>query len=283
MMMLDDFERALDREIKYRQNEGDSVSRDDDDMIVDQFQKAARQLIEKQVLHADDRMKSVYRLICRHEPYFDRLMHGLGYVLLIDSIYEYIIVMPGNIDGATRRGKLKKDESLLLLTLRIMWEESSRDGEMDDLGRIFIDTDALLDRLTALGGGDTPSKSRLKEMLDLWRANGFVRVGEEDREEEIIPVTIMPAIKHLVTPDLVKEIEAFLDAEDPESDVFANIEKNRVEAEEAARQQALDASRKEDAEETNFFDSLHADVTEKEDLKDPVTSNSKVAEELPDV
>ncbi|CUJ83613.1 hypothetical protein PH7735_00284 [Shimia thalassica] len=280
MMMLDDFERALDREIKYRQQGGDNITKDDDDLIVEQFQKAARQLIERQVLHADDRHKSVYRLICRHEPYFDRLMHGLGYVLLIDSIYEYIIVMPGNVDGATRRGKLKKDESLLLLTLRIMWEESSRDGEMDDLGRILIDTDSLLDRLTTLGGGNTPSKSRLKEMMDLWRTKGFVRIGEEDREEEIIPVTIMPAIKHLVTPDLVKEIEIFLDAEDPESDVFVNIEKNRVAAEDAVRQKALNTSKKEEVLETNFFDDLHADIPQEEDTQ---MSNSKVAEEMPDV
>lgn len=155
----------------------------------------------------------------------------------MDSADDYILVMPGDMEGTTRRGKLRKDESLLLLTLRIMWEEGSRDGEMDGHGRILIDTDSLLDRLTTLGGGEAPANSRLREMLALWKSKGFVRVGEEDREEEIIPVTITPAIQHLVTPDLVKEIEDFLDRHEPEGDVFSSIEENRRRAEEIIQSQ----------------------------------------------
>lgn len=257
MIMLDDLDRAVDREIEYRKSAGDTLSREDDDIVVASFQKAARTLLARQALHADDHLKSSYRLICRHEPYFSRLLHGFGYELTIDTHYEYIIVMPGGLQGATRRGRLKKDESLLLLTLRIMWEESSRDGEMDDVGRITVDTDSVLDRLTTLGGGEAPSKGRLKEMLDTWRSNGFLRVGEEDREEEILPITIMPAIRHLVTPDLVKEIELFLDMTDPESDVFKSIEDRRVATEEEIKRAAVEQSRDNEKDpEADLFDTL---------------------------
>lgn len=257
MIMLDDLDRAVDREIEYRKSTGDTLSREDDDIVVSNFQKAARTLLARQVLHADGHLKSSYRLICRHEPYFSRLLHGFGYELTIDMHYEYIIVTPGGLEGATRRGRLRKDESLLLLTLRIMWEESSRDGEMDDIGRITVDTDSVLDRLTTLGGGEAPSKRRLKEMLDTWRSNGFLRVGEEDREEEIIPLTIMPAIRHLVTPALVKEIELFLNKTDPKGDVFKSIEDSRLATEEDINRAATERSRdhKEDPE-TDLFSTL---------------------------
>lgn len=70
MLMLEDLENALEREIEHRKRSGESFGNEDEDNIVEQFQKAARLLIERQVVHADDRTKSAYRMICRHEPYF---------------------------------------------------------------------------------------------------------------------------------------------------------------------------------------------------------------------
>ena len=89
-------------------------------------------------------------------------------------------------------------------------------------------------------------------MLDLWKSKGFLRVGEEDREEEIFPVTITPAIQHLVTPDLVQEIQIYLDKQDPEGDVFSSIEENRKLAKEAVRNQAIPL----DPENLSLFEAL---------------------------
>lgn len=225
MIFLEDLEVALQKECKRRSDNGDNV---DSDEVLELFQKAGRELLIKQVIHSDGQRKSIYRLIVRHKDYFEILLNALGYHLKYDATYEYLLLLPGQDNVGSVRGQIKKDETLMLFALRVMWEEGSRDGEMDDLGRILVDTSMLIDRFITLGGREIPKKSRIKEMLTQWKSRGYILLGEEDQDEEVFPVEIRPVIRDLVTADLAEEVIQFLDNPPANGDVLTAIDDKRA-------------------------------------------------------
>lgn len=225
-LLLEDLEAAAAREHRLNPD-----GPEEDEVIV-LLQKAGRDLLSRQVLHGDDHRRTSYRLLRDHRLYFERLFGALGFELKIDASYQYILLLPGEIATGARRGRLRKDETLVLFALRVIWEEGSRDGSMDDLGRIEADTELLYDRYVALGGNEFPPKTRLKEMLGDWSGRGLVRLGDEDREEEVTPITIMPVICDLVTEGIAREVLTYLEQGGAEgSDVLEHIEAARVAAE----------------------------------------------------
>ncbi len=232
MILLEELEARVEKEKK------DNPQAGEEDEIVVRFQKAARELLLRQVLHADDSQKTHYQIIARHRSYFKALMASFGYELTYDSTYQYFHLKPGQMDVESNRGKFRKDETILLFALRIMWEEGSRDGEMDEFGRIVIDTNLLLDRYMTLGGGEIPATGRVKDILNRLADRRFIRFGDEDKEEEIMEVIIMPVITELVSPDLARQVMEYAAdpiTGNPEGEtVIENLEAQRVAAEEAA-------------------------------------------------
>ena len=217
MMLLQELEDAIEAE---RKTHPDGPEEDE---VMAALQKAGRDLLVRQVLHADDHHKASYGWITRHARYFEKLFGALGFDLSIDRLYGYVHLRPGEIATGMRRGRIRKDETVVLFALRTLWEEGSRGGEMDDYGRIEIDTDAVLDRYVTMGGGEIPTKTRLKQILEGLADRGFLRLGEEDPVEEIHPVSVMPVIRELVTPELAAEVERYLAGSSGEGDVLEHL------------------------------------------------------------
>jgi hypothetical protein len=222
MLRLQDFDEAIEQELRRNPDGPES------DEIAELLQKSARELLSRQAIHADDhQLKTSYKLLRRHSFYFERLFEALGYQLTFDTSYSYCLLLPGSISTGVRRGRVPKDETVLLFALRVIWEEMSRNGDMDDLGRIEADTEILYDRYTAMSATEFPGKSKLRDYLNSWKARGILRVGEEDREEDILNFTIMPVIRDIVPARLAQEVEIYLANTPDDMDVLEYIETTR--------------------------------------------------------
>ena len=183
----------------------------DSDEIMLQFQRAGRDLITRQAIHHDDRYyQTSYRLLNDHHSHFADLFGALGYEFSISRDRGYVRLGPGEAGNGARRGRIKKEETLMLLTLRIAWEEGVRSGDADDYERVETSTAMLADRYTTLGGGALPSKSKVIEMLRDWAGRGLLRLGEEDKEAESAPVVITSVIADIVTEDMSKGVLEFI-------------------------------------------------------------------------
>ena len=218
MLRLDDFTDVIDKECRGRRKKLDA------DEVALLLQKAARDLLVRQVIHSDDNyLKSSYRLLSRHSACYERLFDGLGYQIVFDSVYSYILLLPGENDSGSRRGRVSKEETLLLFALRVLWEEGVREGEMDDFGRIETDTEILYDRYTAMSDAEFPTPARFNEHFTRLKSRGILRVKEKNKEEEFILFVIMPVIREIVTTDLAREVETFLSGNSDHKEVFAHI------------------------------------------------------------
>lgn len=203
--MLDDLEKAISAERKRSSNAHD------DDEIMRQLQRAGRDLISRQAIHFDDRLfQTSYRLLRDHQAYFNLLFEALGYEFVIAHDRGYARLGPGDVGTGQRRGTFRKDETMILFALRVLWEEGVRSGDADDYERVETDTESLVGRYTALGGGPLPSKARIMDTLRDWNRRGMLRLGDEDRDEENAPLMITAVIADLVTEDMAKGVLEYI-------------------------------------------------------------------------
>lgn len=108
-------------------------------------------------------------------------------------------------------GRLKKDETAVLLALRIAYEEAFREKRFDDGAAVDTTTDEIFDRLGVIGGVGIEA-GRLREILDFLRRKGVVELGERDPVEHVIPVTILPGIEVVVPSTWVERVRMAAEA-----------------------------------------------------------------------
>jgi hypothetical protein len=140
--------------------------------------------------------------------YFRNLFEAIGWTLIYQPDEAYIGVVP---QGDERVLKLRLDESLLLLCLRQLYEQTLENFEIQD-GKAYITTDSLLRLYENLTGKEIPNETRLKEILSLFTRHGVVERGKADETDpKNIPLKISPVIRQVVVEDYIGQLEALCD------------------------------------------------------------------------
>lgn len=210
MKNLGDLDRAIT--LVQRREGGDEAE------IRDRLIRAARELLLRQCLYRYEHQQGGhYRAIEQSAEYFESLFAAFGYELRIrpDSGYALLIPMRTIITG--RRGSISKDETLMLFTLRLMWEEGTRDFSMLEMGQIEVTLDDLDDRFRLLANRPVLAPGRGKEILKELQGRGLLKLGAYDPEEDSTTVTIYPTIREIVTPELARMVTAFAEGAEEEA------------------------------------------------------------------
>jgi|GEM_PF-939790 len=195
-MLLHEAQGVIEAEMR-RARSGRKPSEEE---IAGQLQTAVQVMLLHQVIYADTpSIGASYDLMRRHRVYFGRLFESMGFELLFEADTQTIALVPGDTSYGWSQLRLKKDETLVAFVLRLLLEEATGRGEIDDLGRAESDTDAFYDRYRTLSGEDPPAETRLSEILRGFQRRGLVRIGDRDRDEQVTAVTVLPGIRTIVT------------------------------------------------------------------------------------
>lgn len=153
-----------------------------------------------------------YELVRAYPTFYERYFGALGYRLEIAPRDQMVaLAVPGDeprYDGVFER--LRKDETIVLLALRLLWEEAIRAHEMGDAGMVETTTDALVDRIESATQGAPPDEARLLEILRRFGRHGALRIGERNRMGRVSPLTILPGIALLVPDSYVEDLMAWV-------------------------------------------------------------------------
>lgn len=166
-----------------------------------------------------------YDLVRAYPTFYERYFGALGYRLEIAPRDQMVaLTVPGDeprYDGVFER--LRKDETIVLLALRLLWEEAIRAHEMGDAGMVDTTTDALVDRIEGATQSPPPDEARLLDILRRFQRHGAARLGERDRVGRVSPLTILPGIAVLVPDSYVEDLMAWTQTPsanpDPEPDL----------------------------------------------------------------
>lgn len=165
------------------------------------LQSALQALLFHQCLYEDWPHAPAYRLIARYLAQVQPIVGAFGYNVTHHPVSNMLVLQSKGVVYGAHIARLKKDETTVLLALRLLYAEGV--SSLDEYGRVEITTDDVHDRLRA-AGDEPPPMPRLVEILKLLQRKGLVRIGDKDPVEQLIVLNIMPGITVLV-PDVYVE------------------------------------------------------------------------------
>jgi hypothetical protein len=199
-----------------------------DTLEPEEMRHAAAVLLERQFLFADNRRdKSCYNTVIEHQEYYSNLFDAFNYELKCVRSAGYAGIVPKSTDTIVR---LAKDQSMLLLSLRVIYEEHFQECRLGDNSQAYTDSEALLTSYVTHTGAKRPLLGRLREIITTFSRQGIVEKDEDD--EKIIKFRIRPSIREVVTEGYLKALENYvgIDDEPDETPLSENLEDSLEEA-----------------------------------------------------
>jgi len=195
--MLRDLEKIID--------EADSAGGDGE--VLERDLRAAAQLLwRSQFLYESDwGAKTAYDLIRRHAPYFENLFEALGYRIVGRPVDHFVGLLA--VDVPVRQS-MKLDESLLLLVMRLYYEEALQRFEINEVGEVEVESEVLLEVYEERTRRERPLIGRVREILVGLRQRGLVRV-EEHEDRRSFTLFLRPALPMVVAEDTLASLENF--------------------------------------------------------------------------
>jgi hypothetical protein len=197
--MLRDLEKIID--------EADSSGGDGEHLEIE-LRQAAQQLWRMQFLYQNDwGSKGAYELIQQHKTYFENLFGAIGYRIVGGRPADHFLGLLA-IELPPRQS-MKLDESLLLLVLRLYYEEAFKRYEISDDGEIEVESETVLQIYEERTHRARPALSRVHEILTAFRQRGLVRVvGQDDSRN--FTLFLRPALPIVVADDALASLEEYV-------------------------------------------------------------------------
>ncbi len=231
LLELDEVQELLDG------GRGEAVDRD-------KLESTIQALMFHQCLYDDTPglPKHIVPLLRKKRSFFERYFSPMGYKMIVDHREQLIVLSQVGVGYGWKQTRLKKDETLVLLALRLLIDEGLRSGNMNELGRVETTTDDIFDLIRTLGKTEPPTETRLDEILKFLRRKGAVRIGDRDRGERVTEVTILPGIRYHVPDAYIEGIILWIERGAPEEeDIFDFLARQRAEPAAPAAEAASDA------------------------------------------
>lgn len=170
------------------------------DLEPDELRATATSLLDRQFLLLDRRKdRDVYRIVSNHFDYFKNLIDALGWMLHRDDDFGIIGVLP---QGAEAFARLKLVDSLLILCLRLLYEEGMEKYEVHE-GRVYAEAEELLSRYEILLSRVRPQVTEFRSILSRLRRYSLIEM-DDDVDSELPRIVILPSIR-LVTGEQVQQ------------------------------------------------------------------------------
>lgn len=169
-----------------------------------------------------------YRILAKPENqhFFRRFFTAMGLEFYHDT-RSGMIALKVPKDGGSRydyqSGRLRKDETAVLLALRITYEEAFKNKQYSETGHVETSTDDLYDKLKVVGDMEIDAP-RLDAILQLLKRKGVVEIGDKDPVENVTPLTILPGIEVVVPQGYILRIIDAMEATKVKVSVAANPE-----------------------------------------------------------
>jgi Domain of unknown function (DUF4194) len=174
----------------------------------DEMRRALQVMLTRQCIYSSTPgLGRTYELVRAYSSFFERFFGTLGYRLVV-SLRDQMVALSVP-KGDTRYDavyeRLRKDETIVLLALRILWEEALGSQDIGD-GMLETTTGELVDRIRTVTKADPPEEARLLDILRMFQRQGAVRVGQRDRIEKVSPLTILPGVSVLVPDSYLEDL-----------------------------------------------------------------------------
>jgi hypothetical protein len=182
------------------------ASRSEEYQLAD-FRRAAATLLSRQFIYGDTpRDRRSFQIVASHLEYFSNLFDALGWRLHIDRDFAFAGLLPEPGEAALQ---LKKDEVLILLCLRLIYEEEMEAFNTDN-GSVWVDSNGVMARFDTLLKVERPRFTRLVEIYALLARHGVVERRDDEGDDRNLRLRIRPAIRLVLPERYLARLDMFL-------------------------------------------------------------------------
>jgi hypothetical protein len=134
-------------------------------------------LLDKQVIYRNESKveSELYDLFIRMEDIVEQYLSILGVTVFCNAELNFVIAyppgsdIPGIRDGGTDRRALQRriraDEAGLMITLRLLYEEKIREGEIDEKGCVYVPLETVFTRYLSITKKEMPAAESERRSL----------------------------------------------------------------------------------------------------------------------
>ena len=198
---------------------------DREEISPETLRKAASTLLSRQFLYSDSSRDRVrYQCLVNNRTYYESLFDAIDHHFIYDQEYGMVGVVPRSRDVSE---SLKKDETIILLILRLLFEEAV-DAMKVVKGRARASSTELLAKFEmAVGPDSRPSLSDLRSMLNSFKRSGLIDDLRDD--DRVFDFQIRPSVRSVLNEGWLKVLELHTgliqeDVFDDEEDNFSDSE-----------------------------------------------------------
>lgn len=169
-------------------------------------------LLDRQFIYSDKDLKH-YQLAMFHSGYFESIFDALNRDFILDMELGMVGIVPRDRASSIN---LKKDETLFLLLLRLIYEDAITNFSIEN-GCACSDTEVLLAKFYA----STRSERSLlltdvRRTLTMFRRMGLIDIQEDSDKK--IDFRIRPAIRIVLNEGWLKSLEQYMGAAEADDD-----------------------------------------------------------------
>jgi hypothetical protein len=167
-------------------------------------------MITRQIIYSSTpSLGGTYEIVSTYGSFFARYFAAMG-LRFVHSPRDQMVALSvpqgeSRYDSVYQR--LNKDETLVLLAMRLLWEEAVANQDIAEGGVFETTTGDIVDRYKSATQLEPPNESRLADILRLFQRRGAVKVGKRDRVERVTPVSILPGVTILAPDTFLDEMK----------------------------------------------------------------------------
>lgn len=204
--VIDEFEQIIDGDWKLGSIAGKKPTREE--MV-----RCTQALLTRQCIYpSSPGLGRTYEIIRAYSSYFEAYFSCMGYRLVVAGRDQMVALSvpqeQTRYDAAYQR--LSKEQTIVLLALRLMWEEGVNNQDVQEGGIVETTTGDLIDRIKSVTQAAPLDERPLLDILRFFQRYGVVRVGERDRIERVSPLAILPGVNIVVPDSFVEDLKLWL-------------------------------------------------------------------------
>lgn len=190
--MLDEFKRLLSA---------------NDDVDEASIKQTAQQLLTRQFLHRERPIhRKHYQNVVRFQRFYRNLFDVLNHTLVVNESKGYVGLVPE--DFVLR---MKLEETLILLTLRFVYDQEVGQFNVDENGCVSLMIDEFEDRYQHFAKRELPrSAGTFNDILKTFADRGVISVDQEESELKMLQIMILPTIAEVLTGAAIERMAGYL-------------------------------------------------------------------------
>jgi hypothetical protein len=176
----------------------------------DELTGALQVMITRQIIYSHTKgLGGAYEVVVTYGSFFARYFKAMGLRLIVSPRDQMVAlaVPQGESRYDSVYERLTKEETLVLLALRLVWEEAVANQDIAEAGICETTTGDVIDRYKSATQLDPPNEGRLMDIMRLFQRRGAVRVGNRDSIEKVTPMSILPGVVVLASDTFLDDLK----------------------------------------------------------------------------